>query len=107
MMSLSDWQPIETAPTDGTAIQAEIPGHGADNIIAFHMGLVDEEGDDCGGWCFVEDQEPPDSWTDGWCWAVNEDGEPSVQPTRWKPLPEVAESETLKSCRGISSMVSK
>ena len=39
------WQPMETAPKDGTEIQAEIPGNGADNVIAWMEGLVDS--DDC------------------------------------------------------------
>lgn len=82
-----DWQPIDTAPRDGTAFQAKIPGNGSDNIIAWAGGLLDGQGEPCGGWQFVEDQEPPDCWTDGICWAVNEDGEPSVQPTHWKALP--------------------
>jgi hypothetical protein len=80
------WQPIETAPRDGTPFQAKIPGNGSDNIIAWTAGLIDSDENDCGGWAFVEDQEPPDDWTDGICWAVNEDGKPSTKPTHWKPL---------------------
>ena len=84
-----DWQPIETAPLDGTAIQARIPGHGEDNIIAWQVdAFMDNAGDPCGGWAFVTDQEPPECWTDGICWATNEDGVPSVQPTHWKVAPE-------------------
>ncbi|KAB2918508.1 MAG: hypothetical protein F9K29_08045 [Hyphomicrobiaceae bacterium] len=83
---MTDWQSMETAPRDGTAIQAEIPGHGSDNIIAWMSGFADINGDDCSCWVFVEDQEPPSCWTDGVCWERNEDGERSVQPTRWKPL---------------------
>jgi hypothetical protein len=85
---MSEWQPIETAPRDGTVIQAKIPSHGSDNIIAWLDGLINENGEDCGGWSFAEDQEPPDDWTDGICWASNEDGKPSTSPTHWKPLPE-------------------
>jgi hypothetical protein len=87
-MGAGGWQPIETAPRDGTAIQAKIPGHGADNIIAWHGGLADEAGMECSTWCFVTEQEPPDSWTDGWCWEVNEDGCRSEWPTHWKPAPQ-------------------
>lgn len=84
---MTDWQPIEMAPKDGSDIQAKIPGHGSDNIIAWIGGLVNSNGRPCGGWAFTTDQEPPDSWTDGICWEVNEDGVPSVQPTDWKPAP--------------------
>lgn len=83
---MAEWQPIDTAPRDGTAIQARIPGNGSDNIIAWTDGLINSDGGFCGGWGFVEDQEPPDDWTDGICWAVNEDHKPSTQPTEWKPL---------------------
>lgn len=88
---MSEWQPIETAPKDGTAIQARIPGNGSDNIIAWEIGLLNSDNEPTGGWAFVEDQEPPDDWTDGICWAVNEDGNPSTQPTEWKPLDANAE----------------
>lgn len=83
-----EWQPIETAPRDGTDIQAEIPGHGKDNVIAWQSEAFFDDGIDyASAWAFTTDQEPPDCWTDGVCWKFNEDGVPSVQPTRWKPLP--------------------
>ena len=85
------WRPIETAPKDGTAIQAKIPNHGSDNIIAWLPGLLDSDGNTCSGWAFIEDQEPPDDWTDGVCWAVNEDGVASTQPSAWKSLTAKAE----------------
>lgn len=84
---MSEWQDIATAPKDGTEFQARIPGHGEDNVIAWEDGLLDSDGRDCGGWTFTRDQEPPDSWTDGICWVINEDGGPSVKPTHWKHLP--------------------
>jgi hypothetical protein len=84
---MTEWQLISTAPKDGTPIQAKIPGHGADNVIAFLSGLLNSAGCECGGWSFVTEQEPPDDWSDGVCWDVNEDGKPSTQPTEWKPLP--------------------
>lgn len=83
------WRDISSAPRDGTSFQARIPGHGEDNVIAWQNGLVDEDGRDCCAWTFTSEQEPPDCWTDGWCWAVNEDGVQSVQPTHWKPLTDV------------------
>lgn len=66
------WQDISTAPRDGTDIQARIPGHGEDNIIAWQSGFMDENEEDCGGWAFTTDQEPPPCWTDGVCWGSNE-----------------------------------
>lgn len=81
-----EWMPIETAPTDGTPFQAIIPGHGSDNIIAATGDIEMYDGSDCWAWAFVEDQEPPESWDDGICWASNSIGEPSVRPTHWKPL---------------------
>lgn len=85
---MSEWMSLETAPKDGTEIQAKIPGHGSDNVIAWvDQALFDTAGNFCSAWAFTRDQEPPDSWTDGYCWAVNEDGVRSVEPTHWKPLP--------------------
>lgn len=83
-----DWQPISSAPKDGTWIQARIPGHGDDNVIFWMTGLLDSDGKECGGWSFATEQEPPDDWTDGICWEVNEDENRSVPPTHWQPLPE-------------------
>jgi hypothetical protein len=82
----SDWRPMATAPRDGTPIQATIPGHGSDNIIAWMDGFLNADEQDCCSWVFVEDQEPPPCWTDGVCWESNENDEPSVQPTAWKPI---------------------
>ncbi len=80
------WQPIASAPRDGTVIQAVIPGHGSDNMICWQGVLLDEDGEDWGCWTFaMEEQEPPPCWTDGWCWASNEDGERSAWPIMWKP----------------------
>lgn len=86
---MDDWcSDMDAAPRDGTPIQARIPGDGESNIIAWFDGLLNSQGEDCGGWMIVEEQEPPDSWTDGVCWEVNEDGVASVKPTAWKyPTP--------------------
>lgn len=86
---MSEMQDISTAPRDGTTIQARIPGHGDDNLIAYeYIGdCAAKDGGPAWGWTFVSDQEPPEDWTDGWCWASNEDGIPSTRPTHWKPAP--------------------
>ena len=84
---MSDFQTIDSAPRDRTPIQARIPGHGDDNIIMWEPDCLENEHGPCGSWVFVsEDQEPPEDWTDGYCWGVNEDGVPSTWPTHWKPV---------------------
>lgn len=87
------WRPIETAPRDGTSFQAQISGNGDNNIIAWFGGLIDTEGNECEGWHFMGDGVPPESWTDGVCWEKNDEGKPSVQPTRWAPLPSPPKDE--------------
>lgn len=94
MTDANGWRDdMENAPRDGTLIQARIPGHGDDNMIAWTNGLVSEDYEDCGGWFFAEDQEPPECWTDGVCWAVNADGKPSVCPSHWRPAPPASEGD--------------
>ncbi len=83
---MTEWQPIDMAPKDGTEIQVRIPGHGSDNVVAWQTGFMDEDEKECGCWVFTRDQEPPESWTDGVCWQSNENEEESVCPTEWKPL---------------------
>jgi hypothetical protein len=80
------WKDMDSAPRDGREIQVEIPGHGSDNVIAWVDGLLATDGSDAGCWAFSRDQEPPDCWTDGYCWEINEDFKQSVQPTKWKEL---------------------
>ena len=92
---MAEWQPIESAPRDGSEFQARIPGNGDDNVIAWQPdAFLATDETPCGGWAFTRDQEPPDCWTDGVCWDVNEDGAASVKPTAWKPLPETRTQET-------------
>lgn len=85
---MDDFRDISSAPRDGTAILARIPGHGDDNVISYeYIGdCATEDGGLAWGWTFASDQEPPEDWSDGWCWESNEDGVPSTQPTHWKPI---------------------
>ncbi|KXV37037.1 hypothetical protein AD941_12265 [Gluconobacter albidus] len=85
-----DWMSMDTAPQDGSSFQARIPGHGEDNVIRWDCSIEHVDGNECGTWAFASEQEPPDCWTDGWCWKSNEYGEQSVLPTHWKPLPDAA-----------------
>ena len=76
---MAKWQPIDTAPRDGTEILAKIPGYGSGNVISWRWEF------EC--WVVADSLEPPPSWTDGVCWERNAFGEPSVQPTHWRPIP--------------------
>lgn len=87
LLDAAQWQPMSSAPHDGTEIQARIPGHGSDNVIAWTDTLMNSDEEPCGGWQFTRDQEPPECWSAGICWESNEDEIQSVQPTEWKPLP--------------------
>lgn len=65
------WQPIETAPKDGTPILTFAPVTGADYILI-------------GAW--IPEDEPGET-EDGGTWR--DDGE---TPTHWMPLPEPPEA---------------
>ena len=83
--SLSSWQPIATAPKDGTHVLLSYPGR-----ITYGYWLVLEVGKlvgDCGGVCRCpEYDEAPDPF-----W-YSEDGGFTEEhpPTHWMPLPEPA-----------------
>ena len=84
---MSAWQPIETAPKDGTVVRLKTKGN---RILraSFQWGLVNSLDDECGGWFAEDEDEQSPSWTDGICWASNEDEVPSDQPISWMPLPD-------------------
>lgn len=80
------WQPIETAPKDGTRIRAKIPGHGSETVIAWHEGVLDGKYPQRGGWEYIRGKKPPDDWSGGFCREVNDDGKRSTFPVEWMPL---------------------
>ena len=81
---MAEWNAdMDAAPRDGTPIQARIVGYGSDNIIAWQEGFIDTSGEPCGCWVYLEG-EPPDCWSDGVCWELNEDELPSAPPVAWK-----------------------
>ena len=88
---MSKWQPIETAPRNGVVVRLKTKG---DRTLraSFQWGLENGLGDECGGWFAEDEDEQPPSWTDGICWASNEDERPSDPPIHWMPLPDPTEA---------------
>lgn len=82
----AEWRPIETYKGSAPVIVRTERGR------VFKAKLV--HFDDVVGWGTEEEDDPrPSCWTDGVCWQLNEDEEPSDPPTHWKPLspPQVEE----------------
>lgn len=76
-------RPMETVPTDRPVLLHLPRG------ISFRGELhpfVGSEGEDVYGWVCLEEGKSPDNWTDGVCWSVNEDGNPSTKPTGWSEV---------------------
>jgi len=78
-------QPIATAP-----VNEEVYVHCGE--MRFRAKLVpgasmtmDEE--PCDQWQATREGEHPPCWSDGCCWASNEDENASLQPTSWSPAP--------------------
>ena len=61
------WQPIQTAPTDGTEVLAWCAGHETHRIAWFEMGL--------------------------WWRAVGDGSQTNIQATHWMPLPQPPEDD--------------
>lgn len=73
---MADWQPIESAPTDGTTILGRTEA--TRFLCAWY---VDEEEEGVAVWCIKFSSDPDD-------WAVDADGDMlGVEPESWMPLP--------------------
>ena len=71
---MNKWQPIDTAPKDGTLILAHLP----DSDDCYVIGWCDKAKDirsyfNADGWCIAWDGESLSDWS---------------QPTHWMPLPD-------------------
>lgn len=76
-----DWQPIETAPKDGTRII------GWNGDVVTEMGWVGRADDDGHvGWCQAE------FWDGGLLYEMHNQMEP--EPTHWMPLPDPPKDDT-------------
>jgi len=89
---LGGWKPIETAPSDTPVIV--ITAEGRIFKAIYKPGVAENEQGSCGAWCTVEETDPhPACWTDGMCWASNEDGVPSDAPAGWLPAPPASQTQ--------------
>lgn len=80
-----NWLPMETAPVDGTEIRLRLKS-GREITARMQPGFIGSDEQDCSCWVCVDDKHPK-SWTDGACWASNDEEKPSDPPTRWQPPP--------------------
>jgi len=76
------WQPIATAPRDGTWILAYWPSTGGDSKV----GLRTHPAFDMAVWC------RPTEWLVEH-WAANGKWTPGDPPTHWRPLPPAPEAD--------------
>ena len=70
---------MENAPTD-TLLAVRAGGMTFDASLR----LMD---DGCWAWVAEHEEVHPWCWTDGRCWARNENNKPSAPVTHWQPLP--------------------
>lgn len=50
------------------------------------QGAVGSNEEVCGCWLAAVEGFHPPCWTDGQCWSVNENDEPSDWPVKWRSL---------------------
>lgn len=82
---MADWQPIETAPRDGSRVWLRLAS--GYELPAVWMNGFESEAGECGAWCAWSENMIPPSWTDAVCWAENDAGESSDPPVGWMPPP--------------------
>lgn len=73
---VSEWQPIETAPKDGTRVLVLCPA--PDMVYVAHWDAFDSFGD-------LEEGQPTGRWSHGFETPADPHGE--VWPTLWMPIP--------------------
>lgn len=96
-----EWRDIESAPKNTWVIVRTHQGR----VFKAHLtfGYPTEEEDVC-GWS-VDDGDPhPDCWSDGVCWANNEDEEPSDGVAAWMSLPPGPDLPSLEGKEVTASL---
>lgn len=81
---MTSFKDISTAPRDRTVIRVRTVG-GLELDVSWFNGLVNDNGEECGAWLSENVGDQPECWTDGICWEINEDGDPSDRPVSWRP----------------------
>ncbi len=90
------WRSIESAPPMVDVLVQTAGGC----VFKAHLspGAAEDENGPCDAWCAAYEGVHPKCWTDGICWASNEDEEPSDPPVRWRAAPPAEESGTMELC---------
>lgn len=78
---MSEWQSIETAPTN-TIILIKTES-GFKLKASYEAGFLNTKNKPCWGWVATTDKFPSD-WDGGTCWEVGSNMKPSDQPKYWK-----------------------
>jgi hypothetical protein len=76
-----DWQPIETAPRDGTHIFIFRDGWECAPVAFWG------DGEECAGWCFEDDSVYVRGAAQEGFLGWQEDIDDDAMPTHWRPLP--------------------
>lgn len=78
-------QPIATAPVNEEVFVYCGEMRFRAKLVPGASMTMDEE--PCDQWQATREGEHPPCWSDGCCWANNEDENASLQPTHWSPAP--------------------
>ncbi|WP_179697315.1 hypothetical protein [Methylobacterium sp.] len=85
------WQPISEAPLD-TEVEVRV---GRMTFLAKLVpgAAMDTNEHVCDQWIAAREGEHPPCWSDGCCWAVNENEDRSLWPEAWRPAPPTPETK--------------
>ena len=85
---MSKWHDIKTAPG---MVTVRVKTEQGRKLLAFWDGMaVEGPNGSTGAWVAAVEGKHPPCWSDGICWAENEDLKPSDRPVKWQPAPEAA-----------------
>lgn len=85
---MSNWQPIETAPLDGTEVFVYVRGDSLYPTVASYKTKA----------YFLEEYGDENYMEEGWYWSFgypSDFHEDTIEPTHWMPLPLPPTSDTI------------